>query len=264
MAKQSTLNSKLVIIIVDHGGHFWQWFNLNNTKGHICQIGAGKPQSTGFQNTSHHICESVCKTARYKTRGEKEKINCYCMPLPHSPTTMDITFGWKTWTEKDFVSKLQKSTYTNVQNSGCFWSPRTQTSLWFLCCKSLCRRPELSLHGMKSFALPSLPPAFILLIFMLAPLGLPWLLSRINVTRCRFWDYLISALVQADKLLAELLLGCVNTPQNCYLYLLWKCEILTTGEKKREREKEKRKHLFNPPKGTYQSFWAQPQGLLFS
>lgn len=45
MTKQSTLNSKVVITIVDHGGHFWQWFNLSNVKGYLCQMDAGKPQS---------------------------------------------------------------------------------------------------------------------------------------------------------------------------------------------------------------------------
>lgn len=74
MAKQSALNSKSVIIIVNHGGHFWQCFNLTDTKGHICQMDAGKPQSPTFQNTSCHICESVYKTARWKKERRKKKI----------------------------------------------------------------------------------------------------------------------------------------------------------------------------------------------
>lgn len=73
MAKQSTLNSKLGIIIVNHGGHFWQWFNLSNTKGHICQMDAGKPQSPRFQNTPCHICHSVCETARWKKKKKRRK-----------------------------------------------------------------------------------------------------------------------------------------------------------------------------------------------
>lgn len=38
------------------------------------------------------------------------------MPLLHSAAIADITFGCKTLTEKDFVSKLRKSTYINVSD----------------------------------------------------------------------------------------------------------------------------------------------------
>lgn len=72
MAQRSILNSKLAIVIGHHGGHFWQWFDLSSTKGHICQIGAGTPQTAVLQNASHHICEALCGTARCKKRGKGE------------------------------------------------------------------------------------------------------------------------------------------------------------------------------------------------
>lgn len=141
MAKQSALNSKSVIIIVNHGGHFWQCFNLTDTKGHICQMDAGKPQPPTFQNTSCHICEFVYKTARWKKERRKKNSNCYCMPLLHSAAITDITFGCKTLTEKDFVSKLQKSTCINMHNSGCTPDPCKHKHCYGVCCKRPHRRP---------------------------------------------------------------------------------------------------------------------------
>ena len=37
-----------------------------------------------------------------KKREGRKKMNCYCMPLLHSAAIMDVTFGCKTLTEKDF------------------------------------------------------------------------------------------------------------------------------------------------------------------
>lgn len=64
--------------------------------------------------------------------------------LPSTATT-GTTFGCKASMEKDFVCKLQKSTYINRQHSRCIWSLQPWTSLRCLCCKRPCRIP-LSCH----------------------------------------------------------------------------------------------------------------------
>lgn len=62
----------------------------------------------------HHVNLYAKQLGGKKKR--KKKPNCYCMPLLHSAAIADITFGCKTLTEKDFVSKLRKSTYINVSD----------------------------------------------------------------------------------------------------------------------------------------------------
>lgn len=124
MAKQNTLNSKLVIVSVDRGGHFWQWFNLSSTKGHIGQMRVGKSPSPRFQTTSCPICESLRETARW---GKWERKNHKLLLYSFAAFCSHHGYvGCKTLPEKDFVSKLQKSTYINMLNSGCIWSLQTK------------------------------------------------------------------------------------------------------------------------------------------
>lgn len=91
MAKQSTLNSRSVIVSVDCGGHFWQRFNLSSTKGHFGQMSVGKFPSPRFQTTSCPICVSLCRAARWgKWERKKKHLNFYCIPLLHSAATVDL------------------------------------------------------------------------------------------------------------------------------------------------------------------------------
>lgn len=190
MAKQSTLNSKLVIVSVDRGGHFWQWFNLSSTKGHIGQMRVGKSPSPRFQTTSCPICESLCKTARW---GKWERKNHKLLLYSFAAFCSHHGYvGCKTLPEKDFVSKLQKSTYINMLNSGCIWSLQTKPWLWGLCCKRPCKRP-LSCPYPARRALCSLwchlwRSPWNLFCSSLHWCLLPCLFSGVNVTRHRSWD----------------------------------------------------------------------------
>lgn len=136
MAKQSTPNSRSVIVTVDHGGHFWQRFNLSSTKGHVGQMSVGKSPSPRFQTTSCPICVSLCRTARWG-KWERKKNKPWLLLYSFTAFCSHHGFvGCKTLPEKDFVSKLQKSTYILIcKIQAVFWSLQTKTWLWCLCCK---------------------------------------------------------------------------------------------------------------------------------
>lgn len=139
-----------------------------------------------------------------KKEKEKTALLLYAIPALCS-YIMDITFGCRTLTEKDFLSKLLKSTYINMQNSGCIWSLQTQTVSWCLCCRRPLSRPDPVWRALCTpFATISDIGHFG--IHFSSPYTGPWLFSSVSATRCRFWDYPTSASVHADKLLAELFL----------------------------------------------------------